>query len=435
MVLSTEPMKRTALRVWSDCGALVSKEQLLHMAKIKAVRCIRTRTAGTWVIVKVITDQPGLYGTGSVSDQYHSSTVIAAIENTIGPLLVGRDAGHIEDNWQAVYNSGYWRNGSILNTALGGIDMALWDIKGKEAGLPVYQLLGGPCRSAVQCYAHASGGDLAELTDDVRRYVEEGYQVIRCQLGAYGGGGFIDAKEAGRPKNAWPQEKVFDDEAYLDAIPAMFEHLRKELGFGPKLTHDVHEHLRPHNAVTLAKLLEPYRLFFLEDLLAPEQIDWYRLVRQQCTTPQAMGELFINPHEWTPLVTERLIDFVRVRVSKGAGISRCRKIAALCEFFGVHTAWQEGGDNDPVNQMAAVHLDLASWNFGIQEENHFLANELEAFPGHALLEGGYLYANDSPGLGIDIDEEKAAALLEPGATGRGLAIAEDRRVDGTVVRP
>jgi mannonate dehydratase len=405
------------------------------MAKIKEVRCIRTRTHGTWVIVKVITDQPGLYGIGSASDHYHSATVMTAIEEMIGPKLIGREAGHIEDNWQSIFTSGYWRNGSILNTALGGIDMALWDIKGKEARMPVYQLLGGPCRTAVPCYAHASGGDLAELEADVRRYMEEGYQVIRCQLGPYGGGGFIDADKAGPPKNAWPQQRVFDDEAYLEAIPNMFDYLRSKLGFGPKLTHDVHEHLRPHNAVTLAKLLEPYRLFFLEDLLSPEQIHWYRQVRQQCTTPQAMGELFINPHEWTPLITERLIDFVRVRVSKGGGISQCRKIATLCEWFGVHTAWQEGGDNDPVNQMAAVHLDLASWNFGIQEENHFRPEELAAFPGQAVLEGGYLYANDRPGLGIDIDEEKAASLLDPEKAARPLYMAEDRRVDGTIVRP
>jgi mannonate dehydratase len=264
--------------------------------------------------------------------------------------------------------------------------------------------------------------------------MEEGYSVIRCQLGAYGGGGFIPAERAGRPRNARPQERIFDDEAYLENVPAMFAYLREKLGFGPKLTHDVHEHLRPHNAVALAKLLEPYRLFFLEDVLPPEQVDWFRLIRQQCTTPQAMGELFVNPHEWTPLITERLIDYARVRVSKGGGITQCLKIAHLCEWFGVHTAWQEGGDNDPVNQMAAVHLDMASWSFGIQEENHFRPQELEVFPGHAVLDGGYLYANDGPGLGIDIDETKAAALMD-GAEFAPRPYWPDRRADGTVVRP
>lgn len=405
------------------------------MAKITGVRCIRTRAQATWLVVKVLTDQPGLYGIGSASDHYHAATVQAAIEQSIAPRLIGRDAAHIEDVWQTTYASAYWRNGSILNTALAGIDVALWDIKGKEAGMPLYELLGGPCRAAVPCYAHASGAELPELVDDIRRYVDEGYSVIRCQLGPYGGGGFVDAGAARRPKRAWPQRRVFDDEVYLESIPRMFERLRQELGFGVKLTHDVHEHVRPNIAVSLAKRLEPYRLFFVEDILPPEQIAYFRLIRQQCTTPQAMGELFVSPHEWMALITERLIDFLRVRVSKIGGITQARKIAHLCEWYGVQTAWQEGGDNDPVNQAAAMHLDLSSWNFGIQEENHFRPEELDAFPGHARLEGGYLYPSEGPGLGIDVDEDRAARLLDHSSPAMPHAMPEDRRADGTLVRP
>jgi mannonate dehydratase len=402
------------------------------MAKIKDIRTIRTRANGIWAIVKITTDQPGLYGIGSISDVHHASTIITAIEQVVAPRLIGRDASYIEDIWQSTYTSAYWRNGSILNTALAGIDMALWDIKGKEAGMPVYQLLGGPCRSAVPCYAHAGGDDIEALVDDVSRYIEEGYEVIRCQLGPYGGGGFRHAEDVSLPEKPWGEKRYFDDEAYLENIPKMFAALRDRLGFTAKLTHDVHEHLHPHNAVTLAKLLEPYRLFFLEDVLPPEHIAWFRHIREQCTTPQAMGELFVNPQEYLPLISERLIDYVRVRVSKAGGITPCQKIAHLCEFFGVQTAWQEGGDNDPVNQVAAMHLDMASSSFGIQEENHFSPEELDVFPGHARLEGGYLYANDQPGLGIDIDETKAKALLENESCNHA---AEDRRPDGSVVRP
>ncbi len=405
------------------------------MAKITGIRCIRTRQQGTWVIIKVLTDQPGLYGIGSASDHYHAATVITAIEQSLAPRVIGREAGAIEDIWQSIYTSGYWRNGSILNTALGGIDMALWDIKGKEAGMPLYQLLGGPCRAAVPCYAHASGSDTQALLEDIQRYLAEGYSVIRCQLGPYGGGGFVPATEAKRPENAGPLQRIFDDERYLETIPAMFEHLRSVLGFEVKLTHDVHEHLRPSVALQLAKRLEPYRLFFLEDLLPPEQIAYFRLIRQQCATPQAVGELFINPHEWLPLVSERLIDFIRVRISKIGGITQAQKIAHLCEWYGVQTAWQEGGDNDPVNQAAAMHLDLASWNFGIQEENHFQPEELEAFPGYAVLKGGYLYANDQPGLGIDINETKAAQLLAADRRHGPFFMTEDRKADGTIIRP
>ncbi len=405
------------------------------MAKITGIRCIRTRRNGSWLIMKVLTDQPGLYGLGSLNDIMHYETVQKAVEEGIAPLVIGEEAGQIENLWQRLYVRDYARNGPVLTLALGGLDLALWDIMGKEAGMPVYRLLGGPCRAAVPCYAHASGDTLSELEEDVRRYLEEGYRHVRCQLGPYGGGGFIPIDQAGAPKNRWPMESAFDDEEYLENVPKMFEYLRSKLGFGPKLTHDVHEHLQPHNAVALAKLLEPYRLFFLEDNLPPEQIAWYRLIRQQCTTPQAIGEIFSHPLEWQPLIAERLIDYVRVRVSRVGGITPCRKIGALCEAFGVHTAFQEGGDNDPVNQAAAMHLDMALYSFGIQEENHFRPEELDAFPGHAVLDGGYLYPNDNPGLGIDIDEDKAAALLGDDLRHHYWTWPGAFMADGTAVRP
>jgi mannonate dehydratase len=408
------------------------------MTKISDVQVIRTRSTGTWLVVKVLTDQPGLYGIGTAHEYNATGSVVAAIEEWFKPRLIGRDVSHIEDIWQTTFTSGYWRTGPVHNVALGGIDIALWDIKGKEAGLPVYQLLGGPCRTAAPCYAHANGATLEALEEDIRRYLEEGYQHVRCQYGAYGSEGMISSAEAGRPENVYGQfvkDRVFDEELYVRNVVGMFEYLRDKLGWGPKLTHDVHEHLRPNMAVRLAKLLEPFQLFFLEDVLPPEQIAYFRHIKQQCATPIAMGELFTNVQEYLPLISERLIDFIRVRVSKAGGITQANKIAHLCEFFGVQTAWQEGGNTDPINQMAALHLDLASWNFGIQEENHFRPEELEAFPGHAVLKGGYLYANDKPGLGIDVDEAKAAALLDPERAARPRYVAEDRKADGTAVRP
>jgi mannonate dehydratase len=333
--------------------------------------------------------------------------------------------------------SSYWRNGSILQTAIGGIDIALWDIKGKEAGLPIYQLLGGACRAAVPCYGHAGGRDVSELKEDVHRYLEQGYTVIRAQLGGYGGGGFIPRDRANVPEGAWAKGAVFDENAYVQAIPAMFEQLRLEFGPGVPFTHDVHEHVSPINAIKLSKRLEPYDLFFLEDALPPEQLGWYRQLRQQSATPQAVGELFTNPQEWTPIITERLIDFIRVRVSKAGGISACRKIATLAEAFGVRTAWQEGGENDPVNQAAAVHLDMAIWNFGIQEINHFRPEEREVFPGLVERKGGYLHVSGKPGLGLDFDEEKAVLLAGDDWDRRSYhqPYALDRKADGTLVRP
>ena len=292
------------------------------MAKIKEVRAIRTRSCGHWLIVKIVTDQPGLYGIGSVSDYYQTPIVKAAIDEWLAPLLVGRDASRIEDIWQTTYTAAGWRNGALMNTVMSGMDMALWDIKGKEAGLPLYQLLGGACRSAVPCYAHAEGHDFGSLLEETEKYLEEGFPVIRCQIGdGYGGGGYVPAKAHG-PKNSWVEGDAFDDEVYLETITDLFEFLRQKLGFEPKLCHDVHEHLRPQNAVALAKRLEPFRLFFLEDALAPEQVHWYRLIREQCTTPQAMGENFVNPHEYLPLGGIHL-----------TGVT-------ICSVHGVSSRWQ-----------------------------------------------------------------------------------------------
>lgn len=402
------------------------------MARITRIQCIRTRHDRTWTIVKVETDQPGLYGIGSASDMYQPSAVVQVIEELLAPTLIGREAGQIEDIWQSMYTSGYWRNGATLHTAMSGIDMALWDIKGKEAGMPVYALLGGPARTEVRCYAHAGGKDYAQLMEEVDRYREQGYTHIRCQLGGYGGGGFIGEGSS----TLFPPANRFDEDLYIKAIPDMFEKLRVHYGMELKLTHDVHEHLTPAGAVNLAKRLEPYHLFFLEDLLPVEYTDWYRQVRHVATTPQAVGELFVHPQEWLPLVKERLIDFVRMRVSKAGGITPCRKIAAVCEAFGVRTAWQEGGENDPVNQVAAAHLDMAIWNFGVQEVNHFRESEREVFPGMAVVEGGCLKLSGKPGLGIDIDEEKAERLAAGSAQQpyhRPYKL--DRRPDGTLVRP
>jgi mannonate dehydratase len=402
------------------------------MAKIKQIKCIRTRHDGSWTIVKVITDQDGLYGIGSASDMYQPKAVVSIVEELLAPQLIGRDVGQIEDIWQTMYTSGYWRNGATLHTAMSGIDMALWDIKGKMAGLPVYELLGGAVRSAVPAYAHANGDTHEQLEDEVVAYQEQGYRVIRCQLGGYGGGGFVN----GGGKSPFPPAKLFDEDSYITAIPAMFEKLRVRFGMDLAFTHDVHEHLTPSGAVTLSRQLDPYRLFFLEDLLQSEHTDWYRRVRELSSTPQAIGELFVHPQEWLPLVKDRLIDFVRMRVSKAGGITPCRKIAAACELFGVRTAWQEGGENDPVNQVAAAHLDMAIMSFGVQESNHFREEEREAFPGHAVIECGMLRVSGKPGLGIDIDEEKAAKLVagdDLGAYHRPYAL--DRKPDGTLVRP
>ena len=249
----------------------------------------------------------------------------------------------------------------------------------------------------------------------------------------YGGGGFIPAKTGNRAEGGY-QGPAFDEEQYVDAIPPVFEFLRAKAGFTPKLLHDVHSHMTGMNAVELARRLQPYQMYFVEDILPPEQIAWYRNIRQICTTPQAVGEVFSNPYEYLPLITERLIDFIRCRVAATGGITPQKKIAALCETFGVKTAFQEGGENDPVNQMASYHVDLSSSAFGIQEENHFPPLVHEMFPGMGEIRKGYLYGSGKPGMGLDLDV--ALAKKNPlGPIPGGGAYPTDRLLDGTVSKP
>jgi mannonate dehydratase len=325
-----------------------------------------------WVFLKIITSEPGLYGIGSAGNHYQTLAVVAALEKHLIPWLIGKDPDRIEDLWQSAHVRTYWRNGPINNNVLSGLDMALWDIKGKRAGMPVYELLGGKARDAVPCYDHASGADKESAVESVRKSMERGYRHIRVQYGqgGYGGGGFIRAGQGNRPEGGY-SGLAFDEELYVHTIPGVFEYVRSKVGFEPKLCHDVHSHLSGINAVELSRRLQPYQLFFVEDILPPEQIAWFRNLRQVSTTPQAVGEVFSHPFEYLPLITERLIDYVRCRVSAIGGITAAKKVATLCEVFGCKTAFQEGGENDPVNQLAAYHVDISSTGFGIQEENGF----------------------------------------------------------------
>lgn len=386
-----------------------------------------------WIFLKIITSEPGLYGIGSASNHFQTHAVIAALENHLRPWLIGKNPDQVEDLWQSSHLKTYWRNGPVNNNVLSAMDMALWDIKGKRAGMPVYELLGGKVRDAVPCYDHAGGNDVASAVDSVQKSMAKGYRHIRIQFGGYGGGGFIPPGQGSRPEGAKPGP-AFDEEVYVDRVSKMFEEVRAKIGMGPKFCHDVHSHLTGMNAAEFCRRLQPLQMYFVEDVLAPEQIAWYKHIRQVCTTPQAVGEVFTHPYEYLPLITERLIDFVRCRVSGIGGITPAKKIATLCEVFGCKTAFQEGGENDPINQLAAYHVDICSPGFGIQEENGFPASVREMMPGVAEIRNGYLYGSGKPGLGIEINEQLAAKYpLQPITDGGPYKL--DRAMDGSVVKP
>ena len=276
---------------------------------IQDVQTIITQPAGSrLIVVKVITSQPGLYGLGCATFTQRFHAVHAAIEKHLKPFLIGRDVSRVEEIWQMAMVHGYWRNGPVLNNAISGIDMALWDIKGKQAGMPLFQLLGGKCREAAAVYVHADGRDPVEVEDNVRRFMEQGYRYIRVQMGGYGGQPGKLITPEGAPEGAY-----FDPREYMRGMLRMMDHVRSAVGEEVELLHDVHERLQPIDALQFAKDVERFKLFFLEDPLAPEDLEWFRHIRQQCSTPIAMGELFNNPREWQPLIVDKLIDLLKAK--------------------------------------------------------------------------------------------------------------------------
>ena len=399
---------------------------------IRDIKTIITAPSGiNFVVVKVETSEPGLYGLGCATHTQRFLAVKTAIDEYLRPLLIGRPVGTIEDIWQMSMVNGYWRNGPVLNNAVSGIDQALWDLKGKMAGMPVYELLGGKCRPAVHLYRHADGDSLEELEENVQRYLEEGYRYIRCQMGKYGGQMGKGTQSIHSPVGV-PPGSYYDPKQYMRSTLRVFEHLREVFGWEIELIHDVHERIAPTDALLFAKEMEPFKLFFLEDLFSPEQIEWFEIVRAQCATPLAMGELFVHPIEWKGLIAKRLIDYIRVHVSEIGGLTPAIKRQKLCEAFGVRTAWHGPTDISPVGAAAQLHLDIASPNFGIQETVGFSEQDREVFPGCPDIQHGYMIPHETPGFGVDLDE-MAAAKYPP--VERDFLWLEARIPDGTSVKP
>ena len=407
----------------------------LPIPKIKDIGVIECQPAGVRLtVVKITTDQDGLYGYGCATFTQRADLVKPAVERYLKPFLLGKTTDRIEDIWQSCYDSSYWRNGPVLNNAISGVDMALWDIKGRQAGMPVYQLAGGKCREAVDCYTHASGAEPEDTIEAAKRIIAQGFRHVRVQVGVPGMEGYGSARGAATVK-ALHNQPVFEPAYYIRRALRLFELCRKELGDEIELLHDMHERVSPNQAVQFAKDVEKFKLFYLEDPLSPEDLGYFRQIRSQCATPIAMGELFNSPHEWTPLISERLIDYIRIHVSQAGGLTPCRKIAAMGEIFGVRTAWHGPGDVSPVGHAANVTLDLACYNFGIQEYSRFSDREQEVFHGCPVMKDGYMWVNETPGWGIEIDE--AAAAKAPFTAGRNNlngGWGELRRRDGTIIK-
>jgi mannonate dehydratase len=405
--------------------------------KIENAEVVVTSPGRNFVTLR-LTVEGGLTGLGDATLNGRELAAASYLRDHVVPLLIGRDATRIEDTWQYLYRGAYWRRGPVTMAAIAAVDTALWDIKAQAAGMPLYQLLGGACRTGALAYGHASGRDVPELLDSVRAHLAAGYRAIRIQTGipgldsvygvaasAAGGGERYDYEPARR--TALPVEETWDTRAYLRHVPTVFEAVRNEFGPELPLLHDGHHRMTPIQAARLGKALEPYDLFWLEDATPGEDPTALRLIRQHTTTPLAIGEVFNSAFDYTTLLQERLIDYVRSAVTHTGGVTGMRKLLDLAAHYGVKSGMHGPTDISPVGMAAALHLDLAVHNFGIQEYMRHSPQTLEVFRTSYTFADGLLHPSDAPGLGVTLDEEAAARFpYEPAY------LPVNRLTDGTV---
>ncbi|MDX3900815.1 MAG: D-galactonate dehydratase family protein [Sphingobium sp.] len=381
------------------------------MPRITGAKVIITCPGRNFVTLKIETDE-GIYGLGDATLNGRELAVASYLTDHVIPCLIGRDAHRIEDIWQYLYKGAYWRRGPVTMSAIAAVDTALWDIKGKVAGLPVYQLLGGASRESVMVYGHANGTTIEDTIQVAREYQAQGYRAIRIQCGVPGMAstyGVSKDKYFYEPADAdLPTENVWNTSKYLRVVPELFKAAREALGWDVHLLHDIHHRLTPIEAGRLGKDLEQYRPFWLEDATPAENQEAFRLIRQHTTTPLAVGEIFNSIHDCRELIQNQLVDYIRATVVHAGGISHLRRIANLADLYQVRTGCHGATDLSPVCMAAALHFDLSVPNFGVQEYMRHTEETDAVFPHGYTFANGMMHPGDQPGLGVDIDEELAA---------------------------
>jgi len=381
------------------------------MSEIVSARVIVTCPGRNFVTLKIET-KDGISGLGDATLNGRELAVASYLADHVVPCLIGRDAHRIEDIWQYLYRGAYWRRGPVTMTAIAAVDMALWDIKAKVAGLPLYQLLGGASREGVMVYGHANGQSIDDTIEAARHYVSLGYKAVRLQCGVPGlpsTYGVSKDKMFYEPADAdLPTENVWSTTRYMRVVPELFAAAREKLGWDVHLLHDAHHRLTPIEAGRLGKDLEPFRPFWMEDPTPAENQDKLRLIRQHTTTPIAIGEIFSSVWDAKQLIQEQLIDYIRATVVHAGGISHLRRIATFADMFGVRTGCHGATDLSPVTMAAALHFDLSVPNFGIQEYMRHTEETDAVFPHAYSFSDGYLHPGEKPGLGVEMDEELAA---------------------------
>ena len=398
--------------------------------KIADARVFVCSPGRNFVTLKITTED-GTTGIGDATLNGREKSVVAYLEDHLIPCLIGKDARQIEDIWQYFYRGAYWRRGPVTMTAIGAIDTALWDIKGKMLGAPVYELLGGASRKGVMVYGHASGANAEEAVANAQDYVEKGYRAVRIQSGVPGmdstygvGRGKYFYEPADRtlpPENEWSTRK------YLNFAPELFEKTRAAVGDVVHLLHDVHHRLTPIEAARLGKDLEPYNLFWLEDAVQCELQAGFEHIRQHTTTPLAVGEVFNSIYDCQELLSKQLIDYIRMTVSHGGGITQLRKIAAFADVYHVRTGCHGATDMSPACIAACLHFGMWVPNFGVQEFMLHTEETREIFGATYSMKDGYVHPGDAPGLGVEFDESSVEKYPYVPAY-----LPVNRREDGTM---
>jgi mannonate dehydratase len=399
--------------------------------KITSAKIIVCSPDRNFVTLKIMTDE-GLYGVGDATLNGRELAVASYLTEHVLPCLIGRDPSNIEDIWQYLYRGAYWRRGPVTMSAIAAVDMALWDIKGKALNTPVYNLLGGKSREGVLVYSHANGNDVSEAIDSVQKQVHLGYLAVRVQSGVPGVASSYGVSNRGKPyepaERGLPSESPWSTERYLNFAPKLLKAVRDACGEDLHLLHDVHHRLTPIEAARLGKELEPYHLFWMEDPTPAENQEAFRLIREHTVTPIATGEVFNSVWDAHDLIRNQWIDYIRMTIVHGGGITALKKAADFAAMYQVRTGFHGATDLSPVAMAAALHFDLAINNFGIQEQMPHTALTDEVFPHHYTFDSGYMRPGDSPGLGVEIDEELAAKYPYQRAY---LPIA--RKLDGTLI--
>ncbi|MFO7696869.1 MAG: galactonate dehydratase [Anaerolineae bacterium] len=341
----------------------------------------------TWVFVRIETDA-GITGIGEASVEGKERAVCAAVED-LSRQIIGRDPRRIEQNWQILYRHGFWRGGIVLNSALSGIEQAMWDISGKDLGVPVHRLLGGACRDRIQLYTHCGGATAEDLAAKAAELVARGWNALK--IGCLG------------------PETFATERQWLEATGARMAALRAAVGNDVLIMMDAHGRLTPGQALRLMKVLAPYDLTFLEEPVPPENVAaMEKLARAETGVPLATGERLFTKWGFRELLEGQYVEFVQPDVCHDGGILETLKIAAMAETYYVRVA--PHNPNGPVATAASLQLAACLPGFTILEyaENQPWRDQVIVDP--LRINGGYVDVPQAPGLGIELNEAAIAEL-------------------------